>query len=248
MKKIGLCRLSDPVSLSEIQALVSLLERHHRVLVSPYLFEDVDGFTRAKHLNRWFQEDFDVIFDVSGGNLSLEALPYLDRTAYEKSPAWFAGYSDLTPVLNVLSFHKPTVLLQIKGHEKMEEILSWIEKEDSEIFYSKRHYIGGNIRCFLKLAGTSYFPEWKGKDLFLESRSGNLFLIRSYLKQLELMHVFEEIRSLSLGQFSQLDSEGNRNWLVQWSQNMKIPVEHTLEVGHSKDSKALWICQDSDKL
>ena len=32
--------------------------------------------------------------------------------------------------------------------------------------------IGGNIRCFLKLAGTPYFPNTEGKILLLEAMSG----------------------------------------------------------------------------
>ena len=99
--------------------------------------------------------------------------------------------------------------------------------------------MGGNIRCFLKLAGTPYFPVLSGKDIFLESYSGDLYRIRSYIQQFEWMPGFSQIRSLTFGEFTMLKED--RKWLRDWARQQNFPVKLTEEVGHGRFSKALWI-------
>lgn len=248
-KKIGLCRLSDPISQDRIQDAVNQLKQEgHEVYLSPYLDQDVDGKRRVDHLNQWFREDFDFIFDVSGGDLAIECIPWLEPEAYQNSTCLFCGYSDLTPVLNVLGQKKKTLWFQIRHHEPFSEVLSFIESGVEDLLYDDRVYSGGNIRCLLKLAGTPYFPDLSGKNLFLESHSGSLYRIRSYLAQLEQMGIFQNIRSLTLGQFTQLDQAHQRAGLAHWGNQQIFPVKHTNQIGHSKTSKALWIQTDSDIL
>ena len=55
---------------------------------------------------------------------------------------------------------------------------------------------GGNLRCFLKLAGTPYFPDLTGKILFLESLGGGPELLASLLSQLGQLGVFQKISGL----------------------------------------------------
>ena len=65
--------------------------------------------------------------------------------------------------------------------------LEWIqgEKMSGEI-------VGGNIRCFLKLAGTPYLPGFSGKILLLESFSGDVAKMATYLNQYKQLGVFEQ--------------------------------------------------------
>lgn len=248
-KKIGICRLSNPVSQESIQdLLIRLKKAGYDVYVTPYLNREVDGKTRAESLNDWFSKDFDFIFDVSGGDLSIECVPYLDVKAYQNSSCLFCGYSDLTPVLNVLGQARKTLLFQIRHHQPFSEVLSFIDGKSQELLYSDQLYYGGNIRCFLKLAGTPYFPSLQDHHVFLESHSGSAYRIRSYLAQLECMKALEKIRSLTLGQFTQLDEENERSVLEKWGTRQTFSVYHTNQVGHSISSKALWIGQNSDTL
>lgn len=243
--KIGICRLSNPILPQSIENVCHALKKEgHLVEVTPYLNKDVDGKTRAELLNAWFQEDFDFIFDVSGGDIANECIPYIDVLSYQRSSCIFCGYSDLTSVLNVLGQFKKTLLFQVRNHEPIQDVLRLAHK-DFSIVYDDKTYIGGNIRCFLKLAGTSYFPKVKGQHLFLESLSGNRYRIRSYLAQLEMMGVFSSVDTLLLGQFSELDQNQDREWLIHWGKQLQIPVFHTSKIGHASTSKALWIKKDS---
>lgn len=53
--------------------------------------------------------------------------------------------------------------------------------------------VGGNIRCFLKLAGTEYMPDLSGKILLLESMSGKPAQMETYLCQLKQLGAFEKV-------------------------------------------------------
>ena len=114
--------------------------------------------------------------------------------------------------------------------------------------------VGGNIRCLLKLAGTEYFPDVTDKILFLEARSGLEKEMRKYLSQLQCMGVFEKIHGLFLGTFTRWDEETAERGVGDESMTMErlvmeyipnaLPVAKTLEVGHARDSKAIWIGKD----
>ncbi len=235
--KIGLLGLSNPCSYTRIGQVKEKFEQDgHIVEVSSFLNQKTNGKQRAALWNQWMKEDFDWIFDVSGGDLANETIPYLDLDAYAKSKTIFYGYSDVTCVLNVLAPIRPCVLFQICNGLNIDTSFQYTFLKGKEI---DGVIVGGNIRCFLKLAGTPYFPNCKDKVLFLESFSGNENRIRTYFAQLSLMGVFKEIKGLVLGQFSELDESGIEFSFYQEYYNG--PVARTHEIGHGKDGKALWI-------
>ena len=232
--KVGLLGLSNPCSYKEIESVKERLEKKgYEVVVSSILDKDTDGFQRASLFNKWMAQGFDEIYDVSGGDLANETLPYLDLEVYKKSKTIFYGYSDLTCVLNVLSPIRPCVLFQIRNSEKIEYNFSYQGSSMSGMV------VGGNIRCLLKLAGTPYFPNCENKILFLESYSGDAYRIRTYFSQLALMGVFNQIKGLLLGQFSECDRKGIP--IDFYSDYYRGAVGRTMEIGHGMNSKALWI-------
>lgn len=239
MTKIGILGLSDPVT-SSLQGLLTTLQGYD-VTVDSALYKARNPQERSVTWNNWMKDgSYDYIFDVSGGDLSIETIEYLDFSLYRHNKTLFFGYSDLTPILNILAGEKKTGLFQIRGNTNIEDIHRFLEGKDSSLFF-EGEYIGGNIRCLLKLAGTSYFPDVSGKHLFLESYSGKENRIRSYFGQLELMGVFDKVTDVTIGQFTELDQTSS-NFLETWSKSQSFPVYRNKEVGHSKDSKGIWIC------
>ena len=105
--------------------------------------------------------------------------------------------------------------------------------------------IGGNIRCFLKLAGTPYMPDFKDKVLFLESRSGGPAQMITFLNQYKQMGAFKQIKGLILGNFTQMESEGSvpsiEELVMQIVDRTDLPIVKTSEIGHGADSKAILI-------
>ena len=61
------------------------------------------GRERAENLMNFYHDpEIRVIFDVSGGDLANEILPFLDFDRIAESGKEFWGYSDLTTVINAI--------------------------------------------------------------------------------------------------------------------------------------------------
>ena len=104
--------------------------------------------------------------------------------------------------------------------------------------------IGGNIRCFLKLAGTEYMPDFNGKILLLESFSGTVAKMETYLCQLQQLGAFEKVAGILLGTFTEMEEkqcEPNIETLVKRIVGENLPIAVTREIGHGTDAKAIEI-------
>ncbi len=60
------------------------------------------------------------------------------------------------------------------------------------------------IRCFLKLAGTEYMPDFTDKILLLESYSGTVAKMETYLCRLEQLGAFKKAAGILLGTFTEM--------------------------------------------
>lgn len=216
---------------------------------------------RASELMKLFAEpSVEEIYDVSGGDLANQILPYLDWEAIRRSKATFWGYSDLTTVLNAIyaKTGKSGVLYQVRhlvtGNFQTIQQHRFIERK--ELFSPHFSFVqsssmegivvGGNIRCFLKLAGTPYFPDLQDKLLFLESLGGEVPQMATYLAQLNQLGVFKKIRGLLLGTFTTMEQKScfpDIVTLVKEIAGTELPIAKTSEIGHGADSKAIVIGQ-----
>ena len=289
-RKAGIVACSNGLPLnaeSEMEQLKTVLQQQGIAAVfSNYIYAS-DGVRsgtakqRADALMEFYLDhSIDVIFDVSGGDVANEVLPYLDYDIIKNAirstghPKEFWGYSDLTVLVN--GIYEKTgnagVLYQIrhldflrndKGSTDVDREIVTLEK----LLDAKYHFlrgnrmsgvvVGGNIRCFLKLAGTEYFPDMMGKILFLEARSGLEPQMRTYLSQLQQLDVFEKISGLYLGTFTQWERENEKllkqkekcscNEVMTMEQLVMeyipthLPVVKTYDVGHSPHSQAITI-------
>mgnify|MGYP003296955580 CR=1 FL=1 len=235
---------------------------------SNYIFEKSDGFSasgeeRAKVLMNFYKDSqIKAIFDVSGGDVANQVLDFLDFDVIKSSGKQFWGYSDLTTILNAIyaKTGKSSVLYQIQniaGNFSKQQAFDFEQTlingvscltEISANFWQGDKLdgvlIGGNVRCFLKLAGTQYLPDFSGKVLLLESLSGFLPRIATFFAQLKQMGVFNQISGLLLGTFSQLEQAGGGEKLKELVLQMvppNLPVAKTQNIGHAEDSKAVVI-------
>ncbi|NFN94790.1 LD-carboxypeptidase [Clostridium botulinum] len=222
------------------------------------------GKERANELMKLFEDrSIKAIFDISGGDLANGILEYLDFDTIKKNPKLFFGYSDLSVVINALytKSHIKTYLYQIRnliGDNSEIQIKNCKEtfmEDKNSLFDFKYEWIqgksidgivvGGNIRCFLKLAGTEYMPKFKDKILLLESFSGDVAKMTTYLTHYKQLGVFKEIKGIILGNFTEM---GNNQYspsiieLIKEIVNDKnMPIVKTSEIGHGSDSKCVII-------
>ena len=249
------------------------------VLSSLYLYEDQreligNGEKRGKELMDFYTNtEITDIFDVSGGDLANELLPYLDYDLIQQSPVIFWGYSDLTTLINAIYKRtgKPSVLYQVRNllyHQQVEqtadfmEYMMLLEKKPNLIKQAglfsietiflqgksmKGIVLGGNIRCLLKLAGTPYMPEFQNAILLLESYSGKIPQLITYFAQLQQMGIFDEISGIILGTFTELMQEESYELIYEVLKTFvpkNLPVAYTSNIGHGTDAKAIWIGAD----
>lgn len=245
-----------------------LIQLGLKPVFSQYIYEnEIDfkdyGKYRAKVLMDFYQdEEIKAIFDISGGDIANEILPYLDFEIIKKSNKLFWGYSDLTSIINAIyaKTENKSVLYQIRNLVSKENVIQ-VNNFSKTLFQSKRDLyafeyefiqgnhmqgivVGGNIRCLLKLAGTMYWPDMDKKILLLEARSGNVNKMITYLSQLKQMGVFDKINGIILGTFMEMEKSEclpTITELVKNYVNDDLAIIKTNEIGHGYDSKAIVI-------
>ncbi len=254
----------DKIKLDKLEK--TLLDLGLVPVYSNYLYKDEFGRSasaevRAQELMKFFSDkSIKAIFDISGGDLSNEILDYLDYDIIKKHIKPFFGYSDLSVVLNAITAKtgEPTYLYQIlniTGNEDIKDSfkktmmynepdltnISWEFFQGEEI---SGIVAGGNIRCFLKLAGTQYFPDLENRVLFLEGLGTTVESLITHLTQLKQMGVFDKISGLLLGTFTNIEKIYNKNDIYSIVKDFiakNLPVAKTSEVGHDINSKMITI-------
>ena len=256
--------IEDKDRLEKLESI--LVEMGLVPVFTKYIYRDKFGRgaktqVRGEELMSFYKnKEIKAIFDISGGDIANEVLEYLDYDVIKRNYKPFFGYSDLTTVLNALRSQTNEVnyLYQILNIIESEEIKTSFEntfmKKEQALFDVKWRFlqgssvegevIGGNIRCFLKLAGTRYFPEVKNKVLFIEGLGTSMEGLVTHLSQLKQIGVFDKISGLLIGTFTKIEKEISVEELfklVQEYSPSSLAVAKTQEVGHAKNSKALKI-------
>ena len=250
----------DRVRLKKLE--IVLKEMSLVPVFSTYVYEEKSGRSasakcRANELMKFYEDaSIKAIFDISGGDLANEVLDYLDYDIIRKNNKPFFGYSDLTTVLNGITTktQQETYLYQIMNIlDNVEKTLIHNKNDLTDISWHflqgesiEEIVVGGNIRCFLKLAGTEYFPNLDNKVLFLEGMSTTIEGLITHLTQLKQIGAFNKISGLLLGTFTKIEQNLQNEDIYEILKDFvpeNIPIAKTVEVGHGKDSKILIIGQ-----
>lgn len=189
---------------------------------------------RADDLNDFFQrDDINAIWCFQGGNTANELLDLLNYDLIYNNPKPFIGLSDITVLLNAI-FVK-TGLVTFHGTDPKAGFEDWhMESEYSQSEFietlvngrtgavppfearkeikagkASGQLIGGNLRCFLKLAGTDYFPDLSGRILILEGFSGDSELseVAFNIAKLKQQKNFDKLAGVIVGKYYGFDQQ-----------------------------------------
>ncbi len=223
-----------------------------------------NGKERADELMRFFEDrSIKAIFDISGGDLANGILEHLNFNIIRENRKSFFGYSDLSVVINALyaKCNMKTYLYQIRNligdysEIQIKNFKDTFMENKTSLLDFKYEWIqgnningvvvGGNIRCFLKLAGTEYIPNFKDKILLLESLSGDVAKMSTYLTHYKQLGVFKEIKGIILGNFTEMENKQCSPNIIELVKEIvndyNIPIVKTKEIGHGPDSKCIII-------
>ncbi|NFN19278.1 LD-carboxypeptidase [Clostridium botulinum] len=222
------------------------------------------GKERAHELMKFFEDkSVKAIFDISGGDLANGILEHLNFNIIRENHKLFFGYSDLSVVINALyaKCNMETYLYQIRNligdysEIQIKNFKDTFMEDKTSLFDFKYEWIqgesiegtviGGNIRCFLKLAGTEYMPNFKDKILLLESLSGDVAKMTTYLTHYKQLGVFKDIKGIILGNFTEMENKQYSPSIIELVKEIvndeNMPIVKTKEIGHGPDSKCIII-------
>ena len=110
--KVGIVACSNgqsPLNQESINKLIETLKSMNLTpMCSNYIFAKNSVFNGSPidkgnaFMTLYKNPEITAIFDISGGDLSNEVLPYLDYEFISKNPKPVFGYSDVTTVLNAI--------------------------------------------------------------------------------------------------------------------------------------------------
>lgn len=160
--KVALVCCSNGLSVDSVgvveQLEESLVEAGLEVVKSPYIFQKQSVFSgtakqRAEALMQFYEDkSIQAVYDLSGGDIANEILPYLDFQKIQENPKYFFGYSDLTTVLNAI----------------------YTKTRNKGILYQIRNIVGGHLEkgrsdTELSVAGM----QWREFVDFVEEEKGD---------------------------------------------------------------------------
>jgi muramoyltetrapeptide carboxypeptidase len=200
----------------------------------------------------------DIVLAQRGGYSSMKVLPLLDFELIRKNPKIFAGFSDLSTLLNAIyertglvTFHSPMMInfsvprkftvrsfLNAVGGFPQKNLFAGAPVRVYHHGNARGVLKGGNLATLTSLIGTKWEIDTAGSVLFLEDVDEKLYRVDRYLTQWILAGKLRKIRALILGDFRGLRSKEVYRIL---STQMKInsPVVQTPYIGHGMNKITL---------
>ena len=207
-------------------------------------------------LHHFFEDtSIDAILCARGGYGTLRLLNKIDWNIIKNNPKIFAGYSDITILLNkifketgLITFHSPMANgdfaddIQEYTKENFFKTLTgettYFESDRYNTFYSgvtNGILWGGNLSSLISLAGTDFIPN-SDLILFLEDLNEPIYKIDKMLTQLfNIEEARKNINGIAIGEFKDIEDKRKLDELFQsFANELKIPICDGFKITHSK--------------
>jgi muramoyltetrapeptide carboxypeptidase len=264
---VGVAALSGPVAE---QPLAEGLEALAALGFEPRLAENArdraglfagSDEVRVDGLHRLLRDpDVEALFFLRGGHGVLRILPRIDWELLARRPIAFVGYSDLTPLLNlvpqrlrVAAFHGPMVATDLARGLLAQEASSLLAMLAGEL--PARYplqllsvpeglrgpvtgpVVGGCLSMLAATLGTPYAPSLDGSLLVLEDVNEPLYRRDRLLTHLYLSGSLKQVSALVVGHFEAAGESPLEGWwelLAEIGRSSGIPVAVGLPLGHAR--------------
>lgn len=250
------------LTFEKIQPIETFFKKlKYNINYGKYLFEKkyflagTDEQRLSDLMDTFRDKETDIIFILRGGAGALHLLDKIDYKMISKNKKPIFGFSDSTALQN--AFFKKSGLTGYTGFwvrdaldglsPLTQKTLIKCLKNQSQTFkvpfFTKGKtsgiLLGGNMRVFVSLLGTPYFPDMTDKILILEDVGEAPYKIDDMFMQLRLAGVFDKIKGLILGDFSQVGTLKDENllneMLKEYFSNKPYPVARFKKYSHEKE-------------
>jgi muramoyltetrapeptide carboxypeptidase len=217
------------------------------------------GKARQIH-NAFLSRRVKIILAQRGGYGAMKVLPHLDFRLIKENPKIFAGYSDLSALMNpihertgLITLHSPMIinfanssgitcasfLNALRGFPNR-SLFAGAPVEVYKSGIARGILKGGNLVTLTALIGTEWEIDSSGCILFLEEVDEPLYKIDRHLTQWILSGKFRRIKGLVLGNFRGLP---HKEVYKIFSSQIKVdfPVVHCPYIGHLQNKITLPI-------
>ena len=265
--RIGVAALSGPVDPEALESGVDALRQlgfepvlASNLLARHVLFAGTDEERLAGFHDLLSDVSIKGVIFARGGHGILRLLPRLDWDRIVRQPRAYVGYSDLTPLLNLLvaragqvALHGPMVAVDLaRGLEAREEesLLSALAGKRPEPMpvaatgeVREGVLIGGCLSLLNAVVGTSFEVRATGKLLFWEDVDEPLYRLDRMLTQLRLSGSLTGINGLIMGRIELRQDDGDEGLLAelleQWGRDLSCPVGYGVDCGHGRPNLTL---------
>ena len=207
--------------------LAWLAEKGLKICLGDFVYENQNNFSgspkeRADDIMRFYKNpDIKAIIATRGGYGSQSLLPFLDYEIIRQNPKPIIGFSDITALQNavytqsgiascagiMLKYDFADGKIQPQTAKSFENWLNGVfmpirAGNITNPGIAHGTIIGGNLRTFVSLAGTKYFPPLAGNILVLEDFDEKTYNIERMLVQLEQQKDFSCLSAIVFGAFT----------------------------------------------
>lgn len=189
-----------------------------------------------------------------GGYGVTRIIDKLDLSKLMVSPKWIIGFSDITALhlalnkVNIPSIHGPMIKHISEDETSASRLFNFLTKAELDYKLPSNSFnilgktsgeiVGGNLSLVLESLGTPTQIETKGKILFLEEIGEPLYRIDRMLNQLERAGLFDGIKGLIVGQFTDIipmtkDFGLSLQQAIKEKVKKNIPIAFDFPSGHS---------------
>ena len=204
--------------------------------------------------------DVKLIFCSRGGYGAVHLLDRLDFSAVKENPKWIVGFSDITALHSaflshgIMSIHGPmTKHFSDEGKSNLSVLYTKAAISGKDLnytipveypFLNKKGKVsgtlfGGNLSVYTSLLGSKYSKIPRNGILFLEDIGEEPYRIDRMIYQLKISGVFNKIKGLIVGQFTDYE-EDNKMYgslyesMLSAIKEFDFPVCFGFPVGHTK--------------
>jgi muramoyltetrapeptide carboxypeptidase len=232
---------------------------------------------RAGDINAMFADPaVHGILAMTGGSGGNRMLPLVDYGLIRRQPKFLGGFSDLTALINavhtqtgLVTFHAPMGASEWNAFSvehfravvmQAEALLmrNPVEREDALVAKAGRtttlrggrasgHLLGGNLAVLSALAGSRYWPEFRGAILLLEETNEYIYRVDRMLSTLQLAGALDGLAGVVLGGFTHCGPGEGHGALTldevfdDYFKPLGVPVFSGASFGHIKKKWTLPI-------